>query len=423
MSKAKKISAVLAVALCAVAALGLGRFAAMLREHKTTPIIWWDSVKNPRKRFPGMDRVNVLLIGKDYNRDSKGMPYTKGARSDTLIMLSLDLDRQKVSALSIPRDTYVEFPDTERRGKINGAYARGGAPLAMQTVGNLLAVPPEYHIALKPDAVKRIVDLLGGVEVETIDRMKYDDNWGQLHIDLPKGRQTINGDQAVGFTRFRKSNPGEPRSKEEGDERRMARQQMLLRAILQKAKSPGMFTRAPELMSAAWDSIETDLTFDQVTALAVLFKGVQPEQMQTASLTGDNVMIGGLSYYRPDPDKMAAQVDWLLRGDESAAYRLTVVTVKNGSGVRGAARHVADLLREQGFDAKSAGNVPRDTEVTSTQIQYGQAAVVPRAEHIQSVLRGGTLVKQPREDLGGADVSIVLGKDVAASFAERSAKL
>jgi hypothetical protein len=131
----------------------------------------------------------------------------------------------------------------------------------------------------------------------------------------------------------------------------------------------------------------------------------------------------GQAYIRPDLDKMAAQVDWLLRGDQTAAYRLTVVAVKNGTQVRGAAGQVADLLRGQGFDAKSAGNAKRADEVNQTQILYGKAAVAPRAQRIAELLGGGTLSKQPNGDLDGADVTIVLGKDVAPNFANKEARL
>lgn len=386
----------------------------------------WAGLTNPRGQFPGKDRVNILLIGKDYNHTNKGILYTKQARSDTLIMLSLDLENQKVSALSIPRDTYIP----SRRGKINAAYTQGGAKLAMKTVGDLLGVAPDYYIALKPDAVKEIVDLLGGVEVEALDRMKYDDNWGGLHIDLPKGRYTVNGDQAVGFVRFRNSNPGEPPSLERTDERRMARQQQMLKAMAAKAKTPPMLLHADALIDAALRSVETPLTRPQLLAIATLFRSAQPEQMQTASLIGNvSGRVGKLSVFLPDERKTDALVDWLLKGDPTAAYRLTTVAVQNGTGIPGVARQVTDLLRERGFDAKNAGNAARrgDTaELPETRIVYGKAAIQERAAHIATLLGGGKLVKEPlpagatvQPDL--PDVTIVVGRDVAASFAPRSA--
>jgi len=432
MSKAKKIlrlvlSSVLLLLLALMAA-ATGMFLKISKTSGTTPLGLAGLVSNPRGHFPAdQSRLNVLLIGKDYNHVNKkgvnyGILHSKGARSDTLVVLSLDLDKRKVSALSIPRDTYTEYPPglPGRIDKINAAYAWGGAPLAMQTVANLLGVPIHHHIALKADAVKTLVDQLGGVEVEALDRMKYDDNWGNLHIDLPRGKQSVDGDRAVQFTRFRKQNSGEPRSKEEGDERRMARQQQLLRAMMRKAKQPEMFLKAPELIQAGLGAIETDLKREQLYAIALLFKDVQPEQMQTASLAHENFRAGGKWFVRPVEEKMKAQVEWLLQGDETAANRLTVVAVSNGTKIRGAAREVAEALRTQGFDAKSAGNTAyrdKNGETAQTLIAYGLAAVAPRALRVAEVLGAPAPTKKPVEELKGADVVVVLGRDVAPTFA------
>ncbi len=439
MSKTKKaVVWGLTLVLAAVIGFGLALAVKTLRGTQMSAREWWTTIRAPREQFPGKSRLNVLLIGKDYNyiwqKNSVnwGKLHTKGARSDTLIVLSLDLNKGRVSGLSIPRDTYVEYAQgvidepLPRRGKINSAYAWGDAPLAMQTVSNLLNEPLDYYIALKSDAVKTLVDRLGGVEVEALDRMKYDDNGARLHIDLPAGRQTINGEQAVEFTRYRQPNAGEPSSKEDGDVRRIARQQMLLRAMVKKAKQPKMFFQADKLINTALRSVETNLSRQQIFALAALFRDLQPEQMQTGTLAGKDRHRGDKWIFVPDEEKVKAQVDWLLRGDETAAYRLTVVTVKNGTEVSGAAREVADLLRNQGFDAKSAGNARQAAarEVAQTQIQYGQAAVAPRAERIAALLglSGVKPSKLPKEDLEGADVTVVLGRDVAPNFAPRSAR-
>ncbi len=400
-----------------------------------------ESMINPRGEFPGKERINIVLIGKDYNRlESKdpklnGMPFTKGARADSIVVLSLDLNAGKVSALSVPRDTAIRREDGQGIGKINGTYARGGAEQLQDTLGELLGVRPDYYVALKPDGVKNLVDKLGGVDVEAIDDMKYDDNWGQLHIDLKKGPLRIDGTQAVGFTRFREVKPGTPHSKEEGDGRRMARQQMVIKAMVAEAKKPGNWLQVDDIIKFGLKQIETNLDQEQVFALGALFRNIQPEQMQTASLIGRGTS-RGTYFFVPDEEKKEALVDWLLKGDESAANRLTVVAVQNGTEVPGLARRVADLLREQGFDAKSTGNAGRDsesTEISETRILYGKAATQKRAERIAKMLGGGKLEKQVPSDVATAtpvsadpdapDVTVVLGRDLAATFAERSAKL
>jgi LCP family protein required for cell wall assembly len=400
-----------------------------------------EAMTNPKGEFPGKDRVNIVLIGKDYNRlESKdpklnGMPFTKGSRADSIVVLSLDLNAGKVSALSVPRDTRIQREDGQGSGKINGTYARGGAEQLQNTLGELLGVRPEYYVALKSDGVKNLVDKLGGVDVEAIDDMNYDDNWGQLHIHLKKGPLRIDGTEAVGFTRFREVKPGTPHSKEEGDGRRMARQQMVIKAMASEAKKPGNWLHVDDIIKYGMQQIETNLDQEQVFALGALFRNIQPEQMQTASLMGKGTK-RGTYFFVPDEEKKKAMVDWLLKGDESAANRLTVVAVQNGTTIRGVAGRVANLLRVQGFDAKSMGNAERGTEasgVSQTRIVYGKASMQARAERIAKMLGGGKLEKQVSVGTASAppvaadpdapDVTVVLGRDLAANFEERSAKL
>jgi len=402
-----------------------------------------DSISNPAGQFPNKDRVNILLIGKDYDRDKKGMPFTKHSRSDSIVMLSVDVKKASISALSIPRDTRVEAPDG-RVGKINDTFARGGEKLLIATVGQLLGVTPDYFVALKPDSLKAMVDNLGGVDVVALDDMNYDDSWGQLHIHLKKGPLHLTGQEAIGFTRFREVKAGTKHSKEEGDPRRMARQQMVIRALASEAKSPKNWARLDQVIEQCLAQVETNLSQNQVFALGSLLRSLQPDQIQSASLVGHGTpRHGGTYFFYPDERKTQAMVAWLLKGDETAANRLTVVEVENGTAVKGLARRVADKLREQGFDARSAGTAPPAAAapggVAETRVVYGKAAVQSRAERISKMLGGVKLEKQapPAAAPGSApaatvadavdpdapDVTVVLGRDIAANFAERSAKL
>ncbi|MFM7323078.1 MAG: LCP family protein [Armatimonadota bacterium] len=396
-----------------------------------------ETIRNPRSRFPGKDRINILLIGKDYNRDRKGMPVTKAyvrdpetgtvtvrniARADSILLLSCDLAAGTVAALSIPRDTKVTAPDG-RTGKINATYARGGAELLRATVAELTGVRPDHVIAIKPDAIRTIVNLVGGVEVETLDVMKYDDSWGNLHIDLPKGRQRLDGNKAVGFARFREVKPGTRHSLEEGDGRRMARQQQLIRAMISRGKSPDNLLKADVIIKESLKQLEKDLTDEQIYALAALYRGIDTDKIASASLIGEGRFEGGY-YFFPDPEKTRALVDWLIRGDAAAANRVTTVAVFNGTAVKGAARRIADKLHDEaGFDTV-ARSLPRTTEAAAdlprTRIYYAKAAHLDRARAIAGLLGGGEILKASGPDTQGVmetskqrpDISVLLGRDL-----------
>ena len=148
-------------------------------------------------------------------------------------------------------------------------------------------------------------------------------------------------------------------------------------------------------------------------------------------------MRGGTFLFIPDQEKKRAAVDWLLKGDETAANRLTIVQVQNATQVPGAGRRVADLLKQQGFDVKSPTNVtpsaatePTPAPSAGTRIVYTKASYAARAQRIAELIGGGALVKETAPDKSGADgyegespdVTVILGPDLAPRYAPQSAR-
>lgn len=378
-------------------------------------------VQQPQDFFWGRERVNVLIVGKDYNRDSRGMPYTKNARADTIMLLSLDLAKRQAAAVSVPRDTYVVAPDGIG-GKINGTFSRGGVELLKQTLERTFDLTIDHHVIIKDTAIKNIVDALGGVWVETIDEMHYDDNWGNLHIHLPKGRQFIDGEQAVGFVRFREVNtykldrwgnriPIYPvrHSKEEGDIRRTERQQQLLRAMAQQAMTPQNLLRLEAIADVVFQEIETDLSRPQVMALGVRFGRSGLRDLQSTTLPGQGGYYGGAYYYNLDRQRSQALVDWLLKGEEEAGRRLVRLSVYNASRLGGVARATASRLEQQGYRIQRTDTAARPSEVS--RVIYKQAAFEERAREIQQFLGIGELQKDP-DYPEEADVIVLIGSDL-----------
>ncbi|RIH82223.1 Regulatory protein MsrR [Calidithermus terrae] len=386
-----------------------------------SPATLFRIVQQPRDFFLGKERVNVLIVGKDYNRDARGMPYTKNARADTIMLLSLDLAKRQAAAVSVPRDTYVVAPDGVG-GKINGTFSRGGVELLKQTLERTFGLEIDHHAVIKDTAIKNIVDALGGVWVETIDEMHYDDNWGGLHIHLPKGRQFINGEQAVGFVRFREVNtykldrwgnrvPIYPvkHSKEEGDIRRTERQQQLVRSIAQQATTPQNLLRLEAIADVVFREVETDLSRPQILALGVRLGRSGLGDLQSTTLPGQGGYFGGAYYYNLDRERSQALVDWLLKGDEAAGRRLVRVNVYNASRLGGVARATAGRLGQQGYRVQRTDTAREASEVS--RVVYKQAAFEARAREIQQFLGIAELHKDP-DSPEEADVIVTIGKDL-----------
>ena len=177
------------------------------------------------------DKVIVMIMGVDEREGDVG-------RSDTLMVATLDPKKKKAAILSIPRDTRVKI-----RGngfdKINAAYAYGGYHLTKDTVENLLGVEMEHYVLINVKSFKKIIDAIGGVEINVEKRMYYEDVWdddGGLLINLYPGMQHMDGNTAITYVRYRD---------EEGDIGRIARQQKFMQAVMDKITSPAIASILP----------------------------------------------------------------------------------------------------------------------------------------------------------------------------------
>jgi len=357
----------------------------------------------PHEQFPGKDHLNILVMGIDDNWTNRDQMYTKGARTDTLMVVSLDLKNQTARMLSIPRDSRVRIAGTHHWGKINGAFATGGPARAIATVENFLDVPIDHYVVLKIDATRKLVDAVGGVDLNVEKDMKYNDNWGHLHIDLKMGMQHLTGEQAVGYIRFRHDR--------EGDFGRIRRQQQLLHAIADKIKGDPLLINT--VLPSVRDTVNTDLTDGQISALAEIFRGVNTSRIVTGYIPGSNQKIDGVWFLIPKEDKKKQYVDWLLKGDASAENPLVQVAVENGCGSQAASRAVRSALADAGFDAYLDGAADRSDYQTTRVIDFdrlkGAGALVANALGLSS---SPVIQPDPQAD---SSVVVIVGRDLATS--------
>lgn len=232
----------------------------------------------PQKVFAdssdGGDSLTVLILGCDKDLYYGGKQVINShARSDMMMVARLDFNRKIVGAISIPRDTLCEVPGY-RRQKINGYHAIGGPDLAKRAVEEILpSVNIDRVAVLNFDAFVEIVDILGGVELYIPKDMKYDDNAGNLHIDLKKGRQELNGTEALGFVRFRKGHNGG-----DSDFERQKRQKDLMLAIKEKlirnwTQSTNVLDKTVDVSGKAFDK-------EEMSSLFLYMSSLDPEKIR-----------------------------------------------------------------------------------------------------------------------------------------------
>lgn len=191
--------------------------------------------KSPQKVFQDSHdngkSLTVLILGCDEDLYYRGTQVLNAhARSDMMMVARLDFDRNLVGAVSIPRDTLCRLPGYASQ-KINAYNKIGGPELAKAAVEEIL---PGVHIdrvvTLNFEAFQEVIDMLGGVDVYVPRDMKYTDTAAKLYIDLKKGRQHLNGYDAMCFVRWRKNQHGGGDS----DFERQKRQKDLMLALKQQ---------------------------------------------------------------------------------------------------------------------------------------------------------------------------------------------
>ena len=215
--------------------------------------------------FHGRTHVNILFLGTDVNFVDAGPGNT-----DTIKLISLDLQKPALAILSVPRDTWVEIPG-HGHGKINSAYAHGGPDelgrilFARDVIGGVLsnlacediAIP--YYIRLQTGGMVKIVDALGGVEVNVEKQMDYDDNYQNLWIHLKPGPQVLNGHEAMEYVRFRHD--------AESDFGRMRRQDQFIHALIMEINKPEKRALLPKLIGPLMQMMKTNLSINDMLAL------------------------------------------------------------------------------------------------------------------------------------------------------------
>ncbi len=250
----------------------------------------------------GPRKQNILLLGVDSNGEDADL--WEGTRTDTIVLLNIDPKSKSLNAISIPRDSKVYLPDNKGIQKINAAHAIGGINMTIKTIEDTLGVKVDRYVMVHDDAVRKIVEALGGVDIYVEKNMHYNDYAGKLHINLTKGDHHLDADEAVGYLRFRHDALG--------DIGRTQRQQWFLRGLLKQIQKPETIAKIPQILSIAKEYIKTDMSLYEMSQYAALAKHFDIDNIEIATLPGSPNKKGFTSYWILDPDKTQEVVNRLI---------------------------------------------------------------------------------------------------------------
>ncbi len=355
--------------------------------------------------------VNVLVMGIDEVLDLPARAPSSAVlsgRSDTMLLVRIDPESEAVNVLSIPRDTQIEIPGMGVT-KVNHANVLGGPGLAARVVSrNLNNVPVDRYIRFNTKAFRELVDLLGGVEVFVPKDMQYVDQTQGLEIDLAQGWQTLNGDQAEQFARFRND--------AYGDIGRVQRQQQIIRALRDRLTSPAVLPRLPQAIQLIQKYIDTNLTLEEMLALVGFGLELDQEDFRMVLLPGrfSEAEEFVASYWIVDyPSSDRVMQEYFKVGSvamvkqERSLNRLRIA-IQNASSEPHLGYEVETYLRDQGFDdvyvVQDWPDSQRRTEIIA------QRGDLRGANLMESVLGLGQVVSASTGDLD-SDLTIRVGDD------------
>jgi LCP family protein required for cell wall assembly len=333
--------------------------------------------------------MNILVMGSD-TREGQDRNYGRdvtGARSDTTLLVHLPADREGATVVSIPRDTIVDLPScrtdtgmsTPYRDRFNAAFSIGGPACTIKTVEQNTGVFIDHYVIVDFSGFNDIVDALGGVEV-CLPEAVVDPQSG---LDLPAGRSTVRGDQALAFVRVRAIGTG-------SDIDRIDRQQAFISSLITKAKSSGTLLNPVRLipfLEAATKSLTVDPGLKSLNKLRQLAQEVKDIPLKDITFIttpwvvnpeDPNTVVWNTSKtdklwkaiindetYPPEPPEPTVVDGKPLDVAPSAI----AVRVLNGSGVDGVATKASRDLDRLGYNIVGVGDAD-SSDFTSTVVRF-----------------------------------------------------
>jgi len=354
----------------------------------TQLVIWNRDGSN----LDGRTEFNILVAGLDGSAGA--------TRTDSIIVAHVDLKDKYANLISIPRDSRVEIPGYGKLDKINSAYSRGGPDLTIKTIENFLGARIDFYFIVRIEAAIRLVDALGGVDIDVEKNMYYRDRHQNLYIDLKKGYQHLNGRDAIGYARFRHDAAG--------DFGRIERQQKVIAALSQKIKSFEFIKHMPSIITqlVRRDLAYTNLTVTDGLILSKAYNEQLSRNIKTYMLPGVPQTISGISYVLPDETEIPYMVGGLLKGGFSPRNRLVKLAVLNGCGAPMISQVYKRRLEYFGFDIIRTDNA-RDFDNDTTKVIVRKRN--PFSEPIAKLLGAELIEEYDPESI--SDIDVVLGRD------------
>ena len=323
-----------------------------------------------------LDKIYCLLLGQSQNL------------TDTIMIASYDPNTQEAALLSIPRDTFVGESKAYASSydKINAIYSWKGVEELLEDVNEITGLNVEYYLKVDTEALKVLVDEIGGVYFDVPIDMHYTDKKQNLYIDLKAGYQLLDGDKAEQVVRFRHNSDGSTYPYEYGGEDlgRMKTQRAFLTALLEQTIENMDISKIFSFLDIAKQYVETNLNFNTIKDYVPYMVDFDIDNLKTATLPGiaEQAEISRTWIYTVYEDETEEVINELFYGiskdsiegnviDENAVTDTNVsssekvkIEVLNGSGSSSKLNEVVNSLEANGFSVTQTGNTSTTNNTT-----------------------------------------------------------
>ena len=361
-----------------------------------------------------LDKIYCLLLGQSQNL------------TDTIMLASYDPKTQEASLLSIPRDTFIGDDESKATAwdKINAVYQTGVDNL-LEDVRNLTGINVQYYLKVDTEALKVLVDEIGGVYFDVPINMHYTDRGQGLYINLQAGYQKLDGHKAEQVVRFRHNSDGSTYPSEYGGEDlgRMRTQRAFLEAVLEQTIENMDINTIFSFLDIAEKYVETNLDFDVIKDYVPSVLDFNMDNLETATLPGTPEYIGQWAFYTVNEDEAEEVINKLFYGIEPQVEGNTVdentiiedgvipdnsvkVEVLNGSGSESVLSEVISKLKSAGFSVVQTGiakGATNTTVIDRGELTEAESNSIKEIMGIQNITSGESGEK--------ADVTVIIGSD------------
>ena len=363
------------------------------------------AIGQTKEEIENLEPFSALLLGSSQNM------------TDTIMIFKYNPQTQQAYLISVPRDTYTGYNKAYATAsdKINCLYLNGDVQKTLNAVNRVTGLDLEYYVIVDTEALKALVDAIGGVYFDVPINMKYTDKKQNLYINLKAGYQLLDGDKAEQVVRFRHNQDGSTYDFEYGDNDtgRMKTQRNFLKAVIKQTLKPTNIFKIGDFIDIAQTYVKTNIPVDIMKKYIAPAVNFNVDNLETGTIPGINEKCNGVWVFIANKYRTQIYLNEMnnkLSGiDEISKEELENIKIEilNGSGSVSSLSEVKKLLTDAGFTVSKTGKT-NSTKKTSIINKKGVSKNI--IVSLQALLELGEVSNSTSSE-AISDITIILGKD------------